>query len=114
DFLAAVNTSIRNTIIFVALFGGFALIVAVLLSWAIVAPLRRLVVSIVQAAKFDFSSLNTNTTMGHSWLIEIGALESSFFTMLKKFAEAVQRNKSLFTGGAGSSQSPSRKPSAAL
>ncbi|KAJ1549307.1 hypothetical protein HK405_005838 [Cladochytrium tenue] len=99
DFLAAVNTSIRNAIIFVALFGGFTLIVAVLLSWAIVDPLRRLVVSIVQAAKFDFSSLNTNTVMGHSWLIEIGTLESSFFTILKKFAEAVQRNKSLITGG---------------
>ncbi|KAI9324528.1 hypothetical protein DFJ73DRAFT_916215 [Zopfochytrium polystomum] len=87
DFLGPVNVTIRSTIIFVALFCVFALLLGVLLSWAL-------------ATKFDFSTLQSDVAAGHSWIVEIAKLEGSFFTMLKKFAEAVRSNKALVTGGA--------------
>ncbi|KAI9331012.1 hypothetical protein DFJ73DRAFT_899595, partial [Zopfochytrium polystomum] len=87
DFLGPVNVTIRNTIIFVAVFCVFALLLGVLLSWAL-------------ATKFDFSTLQSDVAAGHSWIVEIAKLEGSFFTMLKKFAEAVRSNKALVTGGA--------------
>ncbi|KAJ1568034.1 hypothetical protein HK405_003846 [Cladochytrium tenue] len=101
DFLGDVNVAVRNTIIFVALFCSFSLALGVLLSWALVRPLRRLIVSIQQATKFDFSSLQERSTEAHSLLTEIGTLETAFFAMLRKFAEAITRNKSLMGGGGG-------------
>ncbi|KAJ1547144.1 hypothetical protein HK405_006558 [Cladochytrium tenue] len=95
DFLGEVNVTIRNTIIFVAIFCTFSLAMGLVLSWALVRPLRRLIVSIKKATKFDFSSLREGGTEARSWLTEIGVLETVFFAMLKKFAEAISRNKSL-------------------
>ncbi|KAI9321108.1 hypothetical protein DFJ73DRAFT_923318 [Zopfochytrium polystomum] len=100
DFLGPVNVTIRNTIIFVALFCVFALLLGVLLSWALVRPLRRVIVSIEKATKFDFSTMQSDVVAGHSWIVEIAKLEGSFFAMLKKFAEAVRSNKALVMGGA--------------
>ncbi|KAI9364341.1 hypothetical protein DFJ73DRAFT_933878 [Zopfochytrium polystomum] len=98
DFLGQVNVTIRNAIIFVGVFCGAALILGVLLAYALVGPLRRVVVSIEKATKFDFSTLQSDRAAGHSWIAEIAQLELSFFTMLKKFAEAVRNNKSLVGG----------------
>ncbi|KAI9324581.1 hypothetical protein DFJ73DRAFT_915631 [Zopfochytrium polystomum] len=66
-------------------------------------PRRAAVVGAGRAAEEVIVSIEKHAAerrrCGHSWIVEIAKLEGSFFTMLKKFAEAVRANKSLVTGG---------------
>ncbi|KAJ1569212.1 hypothetical protein HK405_008360 [Cladochytrium tenue] len=109
DFLGSVNTTMRNAIIFVVVFCVFALGVGVVISWLLTAPLRTLTESIKKATNFDFSSLQDGMLDSRSFVTEIRSLQSAFRAMMKKFAEAIQRNKSLL-GGSSLSQSGMSSP----
>ncbi|KAJ3118846.1 hypothetical protein HDU96_007588 [Phlyctochytrium bullatum] len=58
DFLASIKTSINQTIISVVCICAGSMIAAIFLSWAITAPLLKLVQAMREATKFDFSSLS--------------------------------------------------------
>ncbi|KAJ1555932.1 hypothetical protein HK405_010327 [Cladochytrium tenue] len=95
DLLGPMTVTTRNSIIFVVLFTAFAFGLGGLLAWGMAAPLRRVTVSVKKATKFDFSSLQEGLVTSASWMMEIIDLEDAFSTMLKKFAAAIDRNKSL-------------------
>ncbi|KAJ1553937.1 hypothetical protein HK405_006470 [Cladochytrium tenue] len=111
DFLAPVNVSTRNAVIFIVVFTAFSFAVGLLISWALTVPLRWLTASIKKATNFDFSPLHDGFLNRRSPLSEVAVLESSFAAMLKKFAQAIQANKS-GTGGSASKSVMSGNPTA--
>ncbi|KAJ3110923.1 hypothetical protein HDU96_006145 [Phlyctochytrium bullatum] len=97
DFLESVGRSVTRTIISVASICVASVLLAILLSWAITAPLRKLVRAMVEAASFDFSALGEGYLSHRSNVTEIGRLQGVFNEMLVNFANAIRANKALNT-----------------
>ncbi|KAJ3212443.1 hypothetical protein HDU67_003837 [Dinochytrium kinnereticum] len=104
DFLSLIKVTTRNTIIFIVCTCVAALIIAMLLSWAITAPLMQLAKTMVDATQFDFSALSSGFLDKRSMVTEIGRLEGVFHEMMIKFAGAIKANKGL-TGNSGAASS---------
>ncbi|KAJ3119016.1 hypothetical protein HDU96_003191 [Phlyctochytrium bullatum] len=98
DFLAGIKTTTSQTIIFVVCVCVTSILFAIGLSWAITAPLMRLVTAMVEATHFDFSALGEGYLKRRSVVNEIGKLQAVFNEMLVKFAGAIRNNKALVTG----------------
>ncbi|KAJ3117424.1 hypothetical protein HDU96_006805 [Phlyctochytrium bullatum] len=101
DFLGGIRTTITRTIVMVVCICLGAVALAILLSWAITAPLTKLVKAMVEATKFDFSALGQEYLSHRSHVREIGLLQGVFNEMLVNFANAIRANKSLTPVGAG-------------
>ncbi|KAI8591553.1 hypothetical protein BDZ88DRAFT_410952 [Geranomyces variabilis] len=68
-----------------------------LLAYTLVTPIRRLTEMMVQATSFDFSAVKKGTLQENGLLVprEIVQCKQVFHTMLLKFSDAIQKNKSL-------------------
>ncbi|KAJ1541844.1 hypothetical protein HK405_010378 [Cladochytrium tenue] len=110
DLLGSLVVTTRNSIIYVVLFTTFSFVLAGILAWAMVAPLRRVTLAIKQATNFDFQSLQSGLTVRPSWMAEIVELEEAFSAMLVRFADAVDQNKLLIAQTPSGSKRPSRAP----
>ncbi|KAJ3110354.1 hypothetical protein HDU96_006667 [Phlyctochytrium bullatum] len=99
DFLESVGRSVTRTIVSVTCICAGSVVLAVLLSWAITAPLRRLVKAMVEATAFDFSALGEGYLSHRSVVKEIGLLQGVFNEMLINFASAIRENKTLHGAG---------------
>ncbi|KAJ3191959.1 hypothetical protein HK101_007231 [Irineochytrium annulatum] len=58
-------------------------------------PLAKLAVHMEEASKFDFSALHGKDKNARSSIKELSMIESAYWNMITKFAEAIQQNKSL-------------------
>ncbi|KAJ3110922.1 hypothetical protein HDU96_006144 [Phlyctochytrium bullatum] len=99
DFLESVSRSVTRTIISVACICIASVLLAILLSWAITAPLTKLIKAMVEATAFDFSALGEGYLSHRSHVKEIGLLQGVFNEMLVNFANAIRANKTLNTFG---------------
>ncbi|KAJ3216669.1 hypothetical protein HK099_005777 [Clydaea vesicula] len=92
----------RNYIILLSL-GVFLIFVTLSLFatyYLIVAPLKEISSIMEQATKFDFSALKENNLMSNrSKITEFALVQSSFFTMIKNFAQSLQANNLLSRRG---------------
>ncbi|KAJ3191275.1 hypothetical protein HK101_007924 [Irineochytrium annulatum] len=95
DFVAVIRATMQQAIIFIVAFCVLALIVAILLSWAITSPLRYLSKAMGQATQFDFSALRDGYLDQRSAVSEIGQLQGAFNEMMIKFASGIEQNKAL-------------------
>ncbi|KAJ1562960.1 hypothetical protein HK405_005279, partial [Cladochytrium tenue] len=100
DLLGSLVATTRNSIIFVVLFTTFSFALAGILAWAMVAPLRRVTLSIKQSG----------LTVRPSWMAELVELEDAFSAMLLRFADAVNRNKLLIAQTPNGHKRPRRAP----
>ncbi|KAJ3118791.1 hypothetical protein HDU96_008515 [Phlyctochytrium bullatum] len=99
DFMESVGRSVTRTIVSVASICFGSVLLAILLSWAITAPLRRLVKAMVEATAFDFSALGDGYLSDRSHVKEIGLLQGVFNEMLVNFASAIRESKTLHSPG---------------
>ncbi|KAJ3117422.1 hypothetical protein HDU96_006803 [Phlyctochytrium bullatum] len=95
DFLASIKRSITRTMISVVCICLAGVGLAIFSSWAITAPLRKLVKAMIEATAFDFSALGEGYLSHRSHVKEIGLLQGVFNEMLVNFASAIRVNKSL-------------------
>ncbi|KAJ3197506.1 hypothetical protein HK101_003204 [Irineochytrium annulatum] len=102
DFLAVTRATMQQTIIFICVFCFVALAAAVLMSWSITSPLRRLSTAMSEATRFDFSALRNGYLDQRSVVSEIGQLQGAFNEMMIKFASGIEKNKALLTKNLGS------------
>ncbi|KAI8921996.1 hypothetical protein DFJ77DRAFT_6369 [Powellomyces hirtus] len=105
DDFTAVLQSTRKTVIGAVAGTAVAMAVgSIFLAFGLVYPIRRLSQTMIQATSFDFSSIRDGY-LTHSSIFEpaeIAQCKSVFSIMLKRFASAIEANKSL-VGGSGRS-----------
>ncbi|KAJ3095800.1 hypothetical protein HDU96_001033 [Phlyctochytrium bullatum] len=109
DFLASIKQSITRTLVSVVCICVAGVALAIVLSWAITAPLRTLVKVMVEATAFDFSALREGYLSHRSVVKEIGLLQGVFNEMLVNFASAIRVNKTLNQIGGGTRKPVSQK-----
>ena len=75
----------------------FVVAISVLFTYlGIVVPLRKLSKIMEDATTYEFSALKDQKTVdSRSIILELEAMQASFFQMIKNFADAIQSNKEL-------------------
>ncbi|KAI8911179.1 hypothetical protein DFJ77DRAFT_520437 [Powellomyces hirtus] len=95
DLIGAMKKARKAAIIAVSVIAASMVLIAAVVRYLFVIPLKRLSLVMQAATKFDFSAVNSGSLNRRSILAELANMEEVFATMLHKFATAIQANKSL-------------------
>ncbi|KAI8799617.1 hypothetical protein BJ742DRAFT_860691 [Cladochytrium replicatum] len=96
DFFETVETSIRRGIVITAVTSALGLLLALVVVVLIVTPIKRMINNMAKATKFEFSALEESLKVTRPSIFnELRLLQETFAVMVRTFAEAIQRNKSL-------------------
>ncbi|KAJ3186852.1 hypothetical protein HK101_009462 [Irineochytrium annulatum] len=108
DLFAQMDAGERRGVIVASAVACLGLIITGLMTFFALRPLQRMATSMRKLTKFDFSFLENGVLNKRSPLKEIREVETVFDMMVKAFAGAIRRNKTLMggqTGQGGSSKS---------
>ncbi|KAJ3209369.1 hypothetical protein HDU67_006229 [Dinochytrium kinnereticum] len=92
------SINVKVIIISVSMFIVCTVISIVLTLLVLSKPLSILSRAMQDATRFDFTLLREGKLDHRSLIFELATMETSFVTMLKKFAEAIQSNKVILRG----------------
>ncbi|KAI8799893.1 hypothetical protein BJ742DRAFT_882412 [Cladochytrium replicatum] len=94
EFFDSVETSIHRGVVITCIASALGVLVALGVVVLIVAPLKRMVNDMAKATKFEFREVeNSLNLVRPSMFHELRALQETFATMVKTFAEAIIRKK---------------------
>ncbi|KAI8799606.1 hypothetical protein BJ742DRAFT_129241 [Cladochytrium replicatum] len=98
DFFESVETSIHRGITTTIVSSVVGVVLALGVVIMIISPLKRMINNMSKATKFEFSTLEESLKLTRpSIFTELRTLQETFAVMVKTFAEAIQRNKSLMS-----------------